>query len=877
MGQNCSAVHPAQMDVKANGKTPFIHSESYHGGPLIRKPDGTIMSLQPLDREIHRMPYYNPTDGFIEYEIQPNPGNAPTKLTGTKHVQEIAEVSTLQFYNPTEGFYDYQKTPIDQEAPPLHTDRFKVEIITDTKPDSSQVEPHQALANHIVHKSSTFTVLKCDTSRGLCSVPMLESSKREFSENQELINSNHCEIESQSSLSINHFDKISPIEEEFDITPVSERRKLFEMPNSNVSNIPIPSPTNPSTNMWVAKTHHLGKSTTYDWTKRTDPTAAYAGQSRSEIVVNPTLDNSSEVDVEAIIEPVSERIQKLKAISSESLSSTSPIPNPEFPTVKVLISSAEELITSTKPATIAQRRSTDSEKAPKSILLTGKSKSPFNTGVVAELHLRNVSPSEKRKVQFNGLDITTSIPILNGKEKTSRNPNVFDSKRSTSLSVSSSNNTKWDRNASDLDKVSRTRDQSLSKSSFSGTKSQENEVKTAQISRGQERIAQTSTLKSAVKIIQKSKSKGKLDIVHTRKPLEICPVSSKSAVVQTRLLLPSEEIVEITLFMEEPYNPGDLLYVKPENSRENVAKFCQIYEISSLDDEFVISGVEDELLQKPLTFDEFLTGEIDLSAPPTLELMQRLWVETELPYQLHSVLESDDTFDKWLATEKPDIFTVINCLMDHSVPLPPIEFFFTFWPRISSRPYQITSIEPGVITFNLKPIRIADRFGLTSNYLKSLRPKDHVKAEIRPHFDSVKLPISAKTPIVIISSGFGITSLRWMWELRKKNNHGGSISLIYNVKDPISVLYGNELTMRNTDGTISELLLFYGDHSDVVRQFRWDMSITRLIKRKLQANAHLYISGPIGFLENVKAWLTKVLEIPNLSSQDWYHESSSDI
>lgn len=70
MGQICTVVYPTKSKYEINngfeknmGDNRL--SDSFHGGPLIKKPDGTFMSLQPLNQVIHRMPYYNPMDGFI--------------------------------------------------------------------------------------------------------------------------------------------------------------------------------------------------------------------------------------------------------------------------------------------------------------------------------------------------------------------------------------------------------------------------------------------------------------------------------------------------------------------------------------------------------------------------------------------------------------------------------------------------------------------------------------------------------------------------------------------------------------------------------------------------------------------------------------------
>lgn len=345
-------------------------------------------------------------------------------------------------------------------------------------------------------------------------------------------------------------------------------------------------------------------------------------------------------------------------------------------------------------------------------------------------------------------------------------------------------------------------------------------------------------------------------------PIEADPTDT--VVVQARLILasPSESVHEISLFVEKSYSAGSLVSVKPENCHERVKQLLNLYDIMQPDDYF--SG----LTNKPQTYRDFVTKTIDLSAPPTPEILQLIRKESGLPPSIQSQLGS---YQSWIENDKPDILTVLEAIVKDKIPLPSLELLFTHLPRITSRLYYITSVEPGVVTLNVRRIHVGDRLGLASNYLTTVRPKDHVIAEILP-YTTLQAPPLINQPIVVITSGFGITAVRHLWENRKKERHTGSISILYNVKSLSSILYKSELISRNSAGFISDLLYFTGEPTEAVDRMGNDLKVVRLIGQKLSANGCIYVTGPEEFCLEVRRWIQEALNCDNIRDKDWYKE-----
>lgn len=395
----------------------------------------------------------------------------------------------------------------------------------------------------------------------------------------------------------------------------------------------------------------------------------------------------------------------------------------------------------------------------------------------------------------------------------------------------------------------------------------------------------------------------------TKLPIFIKPISKQEAgpysglgtsgggavVLGTRHLLIGRDVeetheVSLSLAGVNQHQPGDLIAITPLNPPDRVADLFVMYGIDDPDQMFILDMASpkrlsyfesedgDDIYSRPVNFRTVFTRYLDLSGPPSVELLRAIDSEIGgLPAEFCAACKDTITYGDWVDRFRPDIFTVFRLLEMHQRLFPSLELLLTLLPRIKPRHYYVTSVDNGRTTFNFKTIRIDNmRLGLATNYLLYLKPKAMVTARIVPNL-KLRPPPDSNTPMILMAGDLGITAIRGLWETQRKQNRPGRLVVLYEVKRPQCSLYWAELNLRKREGTVSDTLLANCESGyDLVKELQRSRKWKKEIPHMLAMGAHVYVAGSAGFCEKVRNYIAAQLSTDsmNLRHLEMYHEES---
>jgi len=223
------------------------------------------------------------------------------------------------------------------------------------------------------------------------------------------------------------------------------------------------------------------------------------------------------------------------------------------------------------------------------------------------------------------------------------------------------------------------------------------------------------------------------------------------------------------------YNPGDIIYIRPRNSSEQVKLFFNILHKHNvkLFPDMVIQVLEKEMkvplvLQQNLTLEKIVEQYWDLNFKPrrstmyTLSLISENELEKEKLREFGSSIGQEELYD-YVNRPKRNILEVFADF-PHTTSKLNIKWLFEIMSPIKPRPYSIASslkatpntIEILVAIIKYKTRLINPRFGLCSKWLASLIKGDEIIFWLQKgtfKFDNNK-------PMILISPGTGVAPFR---------------------------------------------------------------------------------------------------------------------
>ncbi|XP_076109022.1 nitric oxide synthase 1-like [Mytilus galloprovincialis] len=358
------------------------------------------------------------------------------------------------------------------------------------------------------------------------------------------------------------------------------------------------------------------------------------------------------------------------------------------------------------------------------------------------------------------------------------------------------------------------------------------------------------------------------------------------------------------------YSPGDHLLLFPNNAPALVSgiidrlvdapdfdEVLQLQRNTSSDTRLDRNGNHDSWNDwgryPPCTLTDMLTRYLDISSPPSQELLNILSsqaVKTEEKFKIKRLVNNTRIFDEWKNDGKPTILDVLKQFS--SIQLTPA-FLISQLPLLLPRYYSISSsldAAPGEIhvTADVLEYQTPDGIkhqGVCSNWLNNLEIGEEIYCNVKkaPLFH---LPNDQSVPIIMVGPGTGIAPFRGFWMQRKADIE-------------------HELTSRNKrNHSFGEMYLYFGCHNttadniyrDEIRQCEKEKILTKcffafsrepgikktyvqdLIKRNgrdiykmiVKENGHFYICGSIQMASDVKKMLRHVI-------QSWGKKSESQV
>jgi len=223
------------------------------------------------------------------------------------------------------------------------------------------------------------------------------------------------------------------------------------------------------------------------------------------------------------------------------------------------------------------------------------------------------------------------------------------------------------------------------------------------------------------------------------------------------------------------YNPGDIIYIRPRNSFEQVKLFFSILHKQNvkLFPDMVIQILEKEMkvplvLQQNLTLGKIVEQYWDLNFKPrrstmyTLSLISENKIEKEKLHEFGSSIGQEELYD-YVNRPRRNILEVLADFPYTTSKLN-IKWLFEIMSPIKPRPYSIASslkatpntIEILVAIIKYKTKLINPRFGLCSKWLASLIKGDEIIFWLQKgtfQFDNNK-------PMILIGPGTGVAPFR---------------------------------------------------------------------------------------------------------------------
>ena len=120
---------------------------------------------------------------------------------------------------------------------------------------------------------------------------------------------------------------------------------------------------------------------------------------------------------------------------------------------------------------------------------------------------------------------------------------------------------------------------------------------------------------------------------------------------------------------------------------------------------------------------------------------------------------------------------------------------------------------------------------------------------------------AAPTPVLLVAGGSGVVPLMAMIRARAEAGNRAPFRLIYSVRDPSAILYGDELTKRERAGDGLEVTYVYtrsAPPGSSVPTGRINAAVLTSAGWPVEASPAVFVCGPTGFVEAVADLLVRV-------------------
>uniref|UniRef100_A0A1Y1KHU1 NADPH-dependent diflavin oxidoreductase 1 n=3 Tax=Photinus pyralis TaxID=7054 RepID=A0A1Y1KHU1_PHOPY len=235
------------------------------------------------------------------------------------------------------------------------------------------------------------------------------------------------------------------------------------------------------------------------------------------------------------------------------------------------------------------------------------------------------------------------------------------------------------------------------------------------------------------------------------------------------------------------YVPGDVVVVRPRNSKEQVSDFQELLKAHSIDippnTVFQVDNLAADVpvpapLRQQVTFQQLCEQYFDLNAVPRRNFFNILLGLTDNDLEkekLEEFISAEGQDDLYNYCNRPRR-NIVEVLQDFPHALKNItdDVLLEMFPPIKPREFSIASsfkahkdeihILLAVVQYKTKLVK--ERMGLCSNYLANLRVGDHISVWIKK--GSFKFPVDPEATVIMVGPGTGMAPFRSFiceWEL----------------------------------------------------------------------------------------------------------------
>eukprot|EP00924_Labyrinthula_sp_SR-Ha-C_P003919 snap_masked-scaffold_3-processed-gene-8.26-mRNA-1 protein AED:1.00 eAED:1.00 QI:0/-1/0/0/-1/1/1/0/554 len=259
-------------------------------------------------------------------------------------------------------------------------------------------------------------------------------------------------------------------------------------------------------------------------------------------------------------------------------------------------------------------------------------------------------------------------------------------------------------------------------------------------------------------------------------------------IMNIRKLNPGTVEAEIQFPMDIEYSPADTLHLLPENSKENVTSFKDLFNLA-----------RDTFLQ----VENIVTTAVDLNARPNQDFIEKIGFYFG--------------FDEEISDEDVTVLQVLFHISNKDLSFEKLLFLLSLLPRIKPREYTIASspLEGNsnqvklciALVGDVNPKNIgkkaADRVpvvpGLASTFLLS-NPK-RCLCKITSALFSKYVPVVNEKPLLLISNGTGIAMTRSFLQHRtlqpSSDNMLNPVIVFSGFRDSKNILYESDITSND--------------------------------------------------------------------------------
>ncbi|XP_066441474.1 nitric oxide synthase 3 isoform X1 [Eleutherodactylus coqui] len=412
-----------------------------------------------------------------------------------------------------------------------------------------------------------------------------------------------------------------------------------------------------------------------------------------------------------------------------------------------------------------------------------------------------------------------------------------------------------------------------------------------------------------------------LSQVHKRKVYEVTLISKEN--------LQSEKSSRSTILIklktegqnELRYSPGDHLGVFPCNREELVQALLErVEDPPPANDTVQVETLDKDSNQRlgtgskatwisdtripPCTLRQALTNYLDITTPPTPQLLQLLSALCEDPEErqkLETLSQDARQYEEWKWYRCPTLVEVLEEFPSISVPS---SLLLTQLPLLQPRYYSISSsleaypdqihLTVAVVLYHTQENKGPLHYGVCSTWLDQLTTGAPVPCFVRgaPTFH---LPSDIKTPCILVGPGTGIAPFRGFWQqrlcdLETKGLVPGDMTLVFGCRcAELDHIYKEETFDAQKRGALSQIYTAFSRQPDCPKTYVQDILRTQLAcyvyEVLRQKNGNMYICGDVTMATDVLQTVQLILVsqgdmsiveagdyIGELRDQNRYHE-----